>query len=160
MISCVISVPHVLKYALPDITGTCFKQKLEPLLQIWWILSCSVFSVNSNEVKLVCSDSAGCVNVLSVSEGTLMPLSQWKAHDFEAWISAFSYWDTQLIYSGNSRITDKSDRRYPHRNIFISDHDKSWLQASSNAHVISCSLDSHFHSLCRCLTYRLKCKYI
>lgn len=110
-----------------------------------------MFSVNSNEVKLVCSDSAGCVNVLSMSEGTLMPFSQWKAHDFEAWISAFSYWDTQLIYSGNSRITDKSDRRYPHHNILISDPDKTmqlnlksvkmwtdfgWLQASSNARVI------------------------
>lgn len=61
-----------------------------------------MFSMNSSEVKLVCSDSAGCVNVLSMCEGTLMPLSQWKAHDFEAWISAFSYWDTQLIYSGNT----------------------------------------------------------
>lgn len=57
--------------------------------------------VSSTEVKLVCSDSAGCLTVLSVSEGTLTPLSQWKAHDFEAWISAFSYWDTQLVYSGN-----------------------------------------------------------
>lgn len=56
--------------------------------------------MNSTEVKLACSDSAGCVTVLSMREGTLTPLSQWKAHDFEAWISAFSYWDTQLIYSG------------------------------------------------------------
>ena len=58
--------------------------------------------MSSTEVKLACSDSAGCVTVVSVSEGTLTPLAQWKAHDFEAWISAFSYWDTQLIYSGNT----------------------------------------------------------
>uniref|UniRef100_H3CAI8 methylated diphthine methylhydrolase n=1 Tax=Tetraodon nigroviridis TaxID=99883 RepID=H3CAI8_TETNG len=42
---------------------------------------------------------------LSENQGTLSPLSQWKAHDFEAWISAFSYWDTQLIYSGNTADT-------------------------------------------------------
>lgn len=39
--------------------------------------------------------------MLSLAEGALTTLSQWKAHDFEAWISAFSYWDTQLVYSGN-----------------------------------------------------------
>ncbi|XP_076021305.1 diphthine methyltransferase isoform X2 [Genypterus blacodes] len=53
-----------------------------------------------SDVRVVCSDSAGCLSVLSLGEGCLMPVSQWKAHDFEAWISAFSYWDTQLVYSG------------------------------------------------------------
>ncbi|XP_071754557.2 diphthine methyltransferase [Centroberyx gerrardi] len=55
---------------------------------------------DSSDVRVVCSDSAGCVNVLSLGEGGLTAASQWKAHDFEAWISAFSYWDTQLVYSG------------------------------------------------------------
>ncbi|XP_061672049.1 diphthine methyltransferase isoform X3 [Syngnathoides biaculeatus] len=55
---------------------------------------------SSSDVRVVCSDSAGHVSVLSLDEGSLMTLSQWKAHDFEAWISAFSYWDTQLVYSG------------------------------------------------------------
>ncbi|XP_029915242.1 diphthine methyltransferase isoform X2 [Myripristis murdjan] len=53
-----------------------------------------------SDVRVVCSDSAGCISALCLAEGALMPLSQWKAHDFEAWISAFSYWDTQLLYSG------------------------------------------------------------
>ncbi|KAJ8413823.1 hypothetical protein AAFF_G00064210 [Aldrovandia affinis] len=55
---------------------------------------------DSSGMRVVSSDSAGCVNVLSVAEAGLTALSQWKAHDFEAWISAFSYWDTQLLYSG------------------------------------------------------------
>ncbi|XP_019963848.2 diphthine methyltransferase isoform X3 [Paralichthys olivaceus] len=55
---------------------------------------------SSSDVRVVCSDSAGCVSVLSLAEGALTCLSQWKAHNFEAWISAFSYWDTQLVYSG------------------------------------------------------------
>ncbi|KAM4577655.1 diphthine methyltransferase isoform 1-T1 [Odontesthes bonariensis] len=56
--------------------------------------------MDSSDLRVVCSDSAGCVSVLSLAEGALMALSHWKAHDFEAWIAAFSYWDTQLIYSG------------------------------------------------------------
>ncbi|XP_065819152.1 diphthine methyltransferase isoform X1 [Labrus bergylta] len=55
---------------------------------------------SSSDVRVVCSDSAGCVSVLEPAEGGLTALSHWKAHEFEAWISAFSYWDTQLVYSG------------------------------------------------------------
>ncbi|KAG5840823.1 hypothetical protein ANANG_G00192770 [Anguilla anguilla] len=54
---------------------------------------------DSSGMRVVSSDSAGCVNVLSVGEAGLTAVSQWKAHDFEAWISAFSYWDTQGLYS-------------------------------------------------------------
>ncbi|XP_032372555.1 diphthine methyltransferase [Etheostoma spectabile] len=63
-------------------------------------LDWSTGRMDSSDVRVVCSDSAGCVSVLSLAEGALTALSQWKAHDFEAWISAFSYWDTQLVYSG------------------------------------------------------------
>jgi len=58
--------------------------------------------VSSSDVRVVCSDSAGGLSLLSLAEGSLVAVVQWKAHDFEAWISAFSYWDTQLVYSGNS----------------------------------------------------------
>lgn len=63
-------------------------------------LDWSTGRLDSSDVRVVCSDSAGCVGVFSLAEGALTVLSQWKAHDFEAWISAFSYWDTQLLYSG------------------------------------------------------------
>ncbi|XP_076854371.1 diphthine methyltransferase [Brachyhypopomus gauderio] len=53
-----------------------------------------------NDPRLVCSDSTGSLTVLSLRETSLTTVSQWKAHDFEAWISAFNYWDTQQIYSG------------------------------------------------------------
>ncbi|XP_056143820.1 diphthine methyltransferase [Lampris incognitus] len=55
---------------------------------------------DSSDMRLVCSDSAGCINVLCFGEANLTAMSQWKAHNFEAWIAAFSYWDTQLVYSG------------------------------------------------------------
>ncbi|XP_056231619.1 diphthine methyltransferase [Seriola aureovittata] len=84
--------------------GSCSLQTLSSLevgaerlaLSLDW----STGRMDSSDVRVVCSDSAGCVSVVSLAEGALTTLSQWKAHDFEAWISAFSYWDTQLIYSG------------------------------------------------------------
>lgn len=63
-------------------------------------LDWSTGRLDSTDVRVVCSDSAGCVSVVALGEGALTLQSQWKAHDFEAWISAFSYWDTQLVYSG------------------------------------------------------------
>ncbi|XP_069022154.1 diphthine methyltransferase isoform X1 [Embiotoca jacksoni] len=63
-------------------------------------LDWSTGRMDSSDVRVACSDSAGCVSVISPAEGALTALSQWKAHDFEAWIAAFSYWDTQLLYSG------------------------------------------------------------
>ncbi|XP_010890740.2 diphthine methyltransferase [Esox lucius] len=63
-------------------------------------LDWSTGRADSSDVRVVSSDSAGCVSVLSLGEGSLTAVSQWRAHDFEAWISAFSYWDTQLVYSG------------------------------------------------------------
>ncbi|XP_051952808.1 diphthine methyltransferase isoform X2 [Xyrauchen texanus] len=54
----------------------------------------------STDVRVVSSDSTGSLTVLSLGETSLTTVCQWKAHEFEAWISAFSYWDTQVIYSG------------------------------------------------------------
>ncbi|TSV94878.1 Diphthine methyltransferase [Bagarius yarrelli] len=55
---------------------------------------------DSTNPRVVTSDSTGSLTLLSVAEDDLRTVSQWNAHDFEAWISAFSYWDTQLVYSG------------------------------------------------------------
>ncbi|XP_059909938.1 diphthine methyltransferase [Gadus macrocephalus] len=54
----------------------------------------------SSDMRVACSDSNGCVSVLSLTGAGLETSTHWKAHDFEAWITAFSYWDTQLLYSG------------------------------------------------------------
>ncbi|KAG7234274.1 hypothetical protein INR49_005235 [Caranx melampygus] len=54
----------------------------------------------SGRALLGIAAATGELQLYSMSDGALSTVSQWKAHDFEAWISAFSYWDTQLIYSG------------------------------------------------------------
>ncbi|XP_018524072.1 diphthine methyltransferase [Lates calcarifer] len=92
-------------YTLSDSQeGSCSLQTLSSLAvgseRLALSLDWSTGRMDSSDVRVVCSDSAGCVSVLSLAEGTLTALSQWKAHSFEAWISAFSYWDTQLVYSG------------------------------------------------------------
>ncbi|MGH0183822.1 UNVERIFIED_CONTAM: hypothetical protein FKN15_012975 [Acipenser sinensis] len=48
------------------------------------------------------SDSKGCVSLLSLcgSAASLHLLSQWKGHEFEAWIAAFDYWNSDVLYSG------------------------------------------------------------
>ncbi|KAL1786665.1 diphthine methyltransferase [Sigmodon hispidus] len=53
-------------------------------------------------LKIISSDSKGQLHLLMVNEGTaeLQLVSSWPAHHFEAWIAAFNYWQTELIYSG------------------------------------------------------------
>ena len=40
------------------------------------------------------------ISVISYDTSEMTMLHQWKAHNFEAWIAAFNYWDDNLIYSG------------------------------------------------------------
>ena len=55
----------------------------------------------SAETRIVVSDSRGDITVLRLSsERPLEVEAQWKAHDYEAWICAFNYNNTDIIYSG------------------------------------------------------------
>ncbi|XP_067377903.1 diphthine methyltransferase isoform X1 [Channa argus] len=92
---------------------------------------------SSSDVRLVCSDSAGCASLISLAEGNLTALSHWKAHDFEAWISAFSYWDLQQVYTGGDDCKLKGwDLRVdPSRPTFTSKkHSMGVCSIHSNPH--------------------------
>ena len=52
------------------------------------------------EPHVVVSDSQGGVSIISLDSGSPMVTKQWKAHDFEAWIAAFDYHNTNIVYSG------------------------------------------------------------
>lgn len=53
-------------------------------------------------MKIITSDSKGQLHLLMLNEGAaqLQLLASWPAHHFEAWIAAFNYWQTELVYSG------------------------------------------------------------
>ncbi|KAM7316615.1 hypothetical protein ACRRTK_024346 [Alexandromys fortis] len=53
-------------------------------------------------LKIISSDSKGQLHLLMVNEGAaeLQLVASWPAHQFEAWIAAFNYWRTELVYSG------------------------------------------------------------
>ncbi|KAM3964329.1 diphthine methyltransferase [Aphomia sociella] len=56
---------------------------------------------------LVVSDSRGGITVLKLTADGLQESGVWKAHDFEAWIAAFNYWNTDTFYSGGDDCTFK-----------------------------------------------------
>jgi diphthamide biosynthesis protein 7 len=47
--------------------------------------------------------------MVSQSDGTIALMTgqelklehEWKAHDYEAWIAAFDYWNPSVCYTGN-----------------------------------------------------------
>ena len=64
-------------------------------------------SEECTEVKIVVSDSVGGITLFRVGEsGDAERISHWHAHDFEAWIAAFDYWNTNVVYTGNSHTHD------------------------------------------------------
>lgn len=51
--------------------------------------------------SIVVSRSDGYLSLLTPGDdGKLEATEEWKAHDFEPWIAAFNYWDSNVIYSG------------------------------------------------------------
>ncbi|EGW07289.1 diphthine methyltransferase isoform X2 [Cricetulus griseus] len=58
--------------------------------------------VGDQPLKMISSDSKGQLHLLMLSEGAaeLQRVASWPAHHFEAWIAAFNYWQTELVYSG------------------------------------------------------------
>jgi diphthamide biosynthesis protein 7 len=67
--------------------------------------------------KIAVSDSKGEVSCLNVSVEGSEPISNWKAHDYEAWVASFDRYSDQLIYSGGDdscfRLWDLRDTARP-----------------------------------------------
>ncbi|XP_033109190.1 diphthine methyltransferase-like isoform X2 [Anneissia japonica] len=78
---------------------------------------------HNSEPSIVTSDSKGMVSTFQVSnERSLSQISQWTAHEFEAWISAFDYWQPNVIYSGGDdcRLKGWDIRKPCHAPTFVS----------------------------------------
>ncbi|XP_044008905.1 diphthine methyltransferase isoform X2 [Aphidius gifuensis] len=56
---------------------------------------------NINDAKITVSDSEGKITIFNFdSHNDLSVLSSLEEHEFQAWITAFNYWNTNIIYSG------------------------------------------------------------
>ncbi|RKP11273.1 WD40-repeat-containing domain protein [Piptocephalis cylindrospora] len=57
--------------------------------------------LDKNAPRISTSQSDGCLTEWNFREdGTLSRQMAWKAHDFEAWITAYDGWNEHIIYSG------------------------------------------------------------
>ena len=63
--------------------------------------SCAKSFQNISNCSILVSDSQGGVNLFQLSEETeLFLIKRWEGHTYEAWISAFNYWEPRFLFSG------------------------------------------------------------
>ncbi|GAB1600995.1 diphthine methyltransferase-like, partial [Argonauta hians] len=76
----------------------------------------------ASDPSIIASSSDGKISLWQITNTGLKNTIRWKAHDYEAWISAFDYWDGNLAYTGGDDCRLKGwDMRNPQEKpVFIS----------------------------------------
>ncbi|CAJ0764471.1 23103_t:CDS:2, partial [Entrophospora sp. SA101] len=64
-------------------------------------INLSSSSPSSSSSSIVVSQSDGSVIVMSVDQQIgICEKNRWIAHEFEAWIATFNYWNPNIVYTG------------------------------------------------------------
>lgn len=50
--------------------------------------------------SLIVSQSDGSLSLVRPRDGIMTVAENWHAHDYEPWIAAWNYWDTNVLFSG------------------------------------------------------------
>ncbi|XP_016067252.1 PREDICTED: diphthine methyltransferase [Miniopterus natalensis] len=80
--------------------GSCALDKQCLALSLDWSTG-KAGRASDQPLKIISSDSKGQLHLLKVDAGPgLQSVATWQAHHFEAWIAAFNYWQTEVVYSG------------------------------------------------------------
>lgn len=93
---------------LVQVTGThVIADNSKEVLALSLDWSCAKSLQGTSEGSIVVSDSQGGVNLFQLSEEIkLVLIKRWQGHTYEAWISAFNYWEPHVLFSGR-QITDQ-----------------------------------------------------
>ena len=46
------------------------------------------------------SQSDGFLSLLRPRDGMMIVTENWHAHEYEPWVAAWNYWDTNVLFSG------------------------------------------------------------
>lgn len=88
------------KTVLKLITKLRVNNKKEEILALSLDWSTGKACCNDTIPKIAVSDSRGSVTLFELHNNELKNIISWSAHEYEAWITAFDYWDINVIYTG------------------------------------------------------------
>ncbi|KRT84224.1 WD40 domain-containing protein, partial [Oryctes borbonicus] len=63
-------------------------------------LDWSTGKYESETPEIICSDSKGNIHRLKLQNENLELCNTWHAHEYEAWIAAFYYWNSNIVLTG------------------------------------------------------------
>ncbi|KAI8322690.1 WD repeat-containing protein 85-like protein [Martensiomyces pterosporus] len=93
----------------------------------------------SNSPDIVASQSDGTVRLLKLRESQIESGEPWHAHDFEAWITSFDYWNTSVVYSGGD------DAKFKGWDMRMDPVGAAPIFTSKRHMAGVCSIHSNFH---------------
>ena len=153
------SAGDITLYSLIEKDGVCNLEKLgtfdvcSPSLSLSLDWS-KIATAKMDSDTVVVSDSSGSVSELrlSGSGNSFELIRRWKAHNFDAWITAYDYWNTSTVYSGGDDCTLKGwdTRTGCYKPVFVNkSHTMGVCSIQSNPHIenvfVSGSYDEQIH---------------